>query len=78
MCSLDSSTNFLSAFIAVLNSSANFSCSWSCQVSLERAEARLEQHQPVFEVGVEPLQLVREPPDLFRIHDCLCHDVTFR
>ena len=44
----------------------------------QRAEARLEHHQPVFEVGVEPLQLVRKPPDFFRIHDCLCHSVTFR
>src|ERR1019366_1455302 len=33
VCWLETSTNFLSAFMVCLNSSANLMCSWSCQVS---------------------------------------------
>jgi hypothetical protein len=43
----------------------------------QRREAGLQQNQPVLQVGVEPVQFVGEPPHLFGIHDCLCHNFPF-
>src|SRR5690348_15304830 len=44
----------------------------------QRAEAGLQEDHPILEVAVETLQLFREPPHLFRIHDCLGHRVSSR
>ena len=65
--------NFLSTFIVVTNSSANFSCSWSCQVLPDRREARLQRRRARLHLLVEALQLLGEAPHFLRIHDRLSH-----
>ena len=39
----------------------------------QRREPRVQQRHPVFQIAVEPLQLLGEPPHFFRVHDCLGH-----
>src|ERR1035441_5033670 len=43
----------------------------------QRRKPRLQRHDLVLEVGVEPLQLLGEAPHLLGIHDCLGHSVSF-
>src|SRR5580698_3893655 len=41
-------------------------------------ETRHQENEPVFEVTVEALEFLGEPPHFFRVHDCLSHSRAFR
>jgi len=65
------STNFLSTFIVVMNSSANFCCSWSCQVPARAEKARLQRRGLPLHIVIEAFQFLGETPHFLRIHDRL-------
>jgi len=43
----------------------------------QSGEAGLKRDHLILKVGVEPLEILGEPPHLFGIHDCLRHNRSF-